>query len=260
MQKFLYSLTVMLFVSSIAIGQTDIDPVYGSKEKDLTDYKSIVEIFDPNYVTTYVNGVAIKSNVIDGILVSLSLEPDYTAGIKKHFTIMIEILNNSGERFNFSEENMEGYYRYKDRYGKLERYDYKVVEKKLKKAKTWSDIGRGMNEAADSYNENMAYTSKTEVKVKDNTGKNIGSAQINTRDNSQINSNRADRQAALNSVDNEERQYIRETVNEYLKINTIHNDDQFFSFIYFDRPKTDKVWITVNILGREYIFDWDTID
>lgn len=258
MKKYLFPTVLLLLVACGASRQTSTDFAHGSpKEKDLTDYKPIVEEFNSEYEITYVNGLPIKSHIINGINVSMAIEEDRSSALGKYFTINIGIQNNSGQRFNFSEENMDGYYLYKDQYGRLEKYDYKIVEKRLKRTKMWADIARATGEAATSFSESMAYTSQADVKVKDNVGREIGGAQINVRDNSQINSNRAARQSELNQVDREERSYIRETVSEYLKINTIHHGAQFFSFIFFKRPKTDKIWITINILGNQYVFDWD---
>lgn len=259
MKKYLFSVVILFLMACGTSRQTSVDPVYGpSKEKDLTDYKPIVDALNSEYEITYVNGLPIKSHIINGINISMSMEEDRSSALGKYFTINIGIHNNSGQRFNFSEENLDGYYLFKDQYGRLEKYDYKIVEKRLKRSKMWADIARATGEAATSFSESMAYTSQTDVKVKDNVGREIGGAQINVRDNSQINANRAARQSELNQVDREERSYIRETVSEYLKINTVHDGTQFFSFLFFKRPKTDKIWITVNIEGREYVFDWDT--
>lgn len=254
-----YLLLIALFFTTLCFAQrTAVDPIYGpEKEKDLTEYKPIVDALNGEYEVTYINGIAIKSCIINDISVSLSTTEDDTPGIGKHFIVNIGIQNNSGQRFNFSEENMNGYYQYKEKYGQLEKYDYKTVEKKMKRAKTWADIARATGEAATSFSESMAYTSQADVKVKDDIGREIGGAQINVRDNAQINANRSARQSELNQVDREERSYIRETVSEYLKINTIHDSTQFFSFIFFKRPKTEKIWFTIDVLGNQYVFDWE---
>lgn len=261
MKIYVFSTVLVLLMACGSIKDAPVDEIYGeAKVKDKTDYSDLIKSLNSEYEVNYINGVSFKSYTKRGVNVVLTLEKDHTEGIKRHFTVRIAIQNESGGKFNFSEDNIDAYYQYKDKYGKLVKYDHKMVEKKLKNAKMWADIGRGLSEAASSYNESLSYTSETDVQVKDKIGNDLGSIKINTRDMSKINENRDERQKTLSSIDNEESSYIRKTVNEYLKINTIHNNEQFFSFVYFNRPKTDKVWITINILDEEFMFDWDLID
>lgn len=132
-----YIFYIMLF-SLVSCHTLKVDPyneiyaegsMVAKADYNKIDYSDFIKNLESNYEVNYVNGVAFKSIGINGVDVTLTVKKDHTSGIKSHFTVHFIIQNYSGEKFNFSEQNIEAYYQYRDEFGKLERFDYKTVEK-----------------------------------------------------------------------------------------------------------------------------------
>jgi hypothetical protein len=234
------------------------DDIYGSTIKKVK--KNDIVIDDPilGYDIVYQNGTQVKFYQNDSILIyAILITDDKTEGVGKHFTVRFGITNHTQKPFNFSEKNISGFYQFKGNKDTLVRYDYLTVEKKLKRLKMWADIFTGLGEAATSYNESMAYNSSSNINVKDAYSNTIANATVTTKDYDKMAQNKQERLSAYDIKDAEERSFIENTVNEYVKINTIFPDKDYSSYIFFKKPKAEKVWFTFSILNNKYSFDWD---